>query len=119
MTTTNRWAKLGIEAHTAGMAALKAVTPRPMTVRETHGSREWHSEEGLCGFAWINVRPGNCGFARWAKSRNLGHKGYHGGYNVWVRDGGMSVERKEAYARAYAAVLTEAGIKAYANSKLD
>ena len=34
-------------------------------------------------------------------------------------EGGQSIERKEAYAAAYAAVLKANGIDAYPNSRLD
>ena len=44
---------------------------------------------------------------------------FRSGLSVWVSEGGQSMERKEAYARAYADVLRAAGIEAYAGSRMD
>lgn len=80
----------------------------------------YHVPQGVCGFAWVNIRPGNSSFARWCTKNSKGRpNSYEGGVNVWVHQFGQSMECKEAYARAFAAVLTEAGIKAYAGSRMD
>jgi hypothetical protein len=114
-------------AHKAGMDAGNAAVPTPMVVQQ-HANmaddnsqvvKQWFVGEGLCGFAWIVIRPGNCSFARWLKSKNLANKHYYGGVSVWVRDFGQSMTRKEAYAYAFAKVLKDAGITAYADSRLD
>jgi hypothetical protein len=75
---------------------------------------------GSCGFAWINVRPGNSKFANWLK-KNQGWRrdSYEGGVAKSVSDYGQVMELKEAYAQAFAATLREAGVKAYAASRLD
>lgn len=76
--------------------------------------------EGPCGFAWINVRPGNSRFANWLKRQGIGSTdSYAGGVTVSVRAFGQSMTRKEAYANAFAAVLRDAGINAYASSRMD
>jgi hypothetical protein len=49
----------------------------------------------------------------------LATKAYPSGLMIWVSEGNQSYDRKRAYAEAYARVLNEAGIKAYANSRLD
>jgi len=115
-TAKRDWVALTTKAHTAGMAALEAATPRPMTV--TGGGKSWHVPEGVCGFAWIKIK-GNTAFGRWAKKAGVASKSYPTGLMIWVGVGGQSYERKTAYAGAYAKVLTEAGITAYANSRLD
>jgi hypothetical protein len=120
-------AALHAAAHDAGMAAAAAHTPVAMVVgqadgmsdRFAPGAKLYHVPGGVCGFAWVNVRPANCAFAKWAKERKMGHAGYHGGFDVWIREFGQSMTTKEAYANAYAAVLRDNGIKAYANSRMD
>ena len=117
------------KAHEAGMEALGATRPTPMIVGSEKGFMSgkldtskplYHVAEGPCGFAWVNIKPGNSRFARYLKERNLARRdSYYGGVSVWVREGGQSVERKSAYAYAFARVLGNAGINAYANSRMD
>lgn len=113
------------KAEAAGMAALVAAKPTPMVITEADifgrpkpGAQRYYESEGPCGFAWIHF-AGNTEFGRWAKKNDVARADYPKGLCVWVSEGGQSVERKEAYARAYAAVLKEAGIDCYANSRLD
>lgn len=108
-------------AHAAGMAALVSAVPEPMIVNQVEGGaavKSWYVSEGACGFAWIKV-PGNCAFGRWAKKVGLARPAYPSGLSIWVGEGGQSVDRKYAYAAAYAEVLREAGVKAFAGSRLD
>lgn len=116
------------KADAAGQAAGEAHAPQPMYVVQRENPFDDNSPivkayppvmDGVCGFAWVNIRPGNSSFASWLRKRGLGHKGYHGGWEYWVRGFGQSYERKMAYARAFAAVLSEAGIQAYASGRLD
>jgi len=109
--------RLTVEAHCAGIKAGEEAFPTPMVV--VGGGQRYVVDEGACGFAWISVHPGNCSFAIWAK-KNLGYtKAYGGGVQRWVHEFNQSITRKEAYARAYAEVLQDAGIKAYMGSRLD
>lgn len=139
-------------AHAAGMAAAERMTPTPMVVQE-HASvgdddspvtRQWYVPSGVCGFAWVIVRPGTCSFARWVAThdpdgnrirkqdqqsdkhhlrytgnRPIGQRGYRGGIQIWVSYFGQSMERKQAYARAFAHALQINGISAYADSRMD
>ena len=75
-------------------------------------------DEGACGFAWIQF-AGNTAWGKWAKKNNLAHSAYPTGLHIWVSDYGQSMDRKEAYARAFAEVLRLNGIKAYSNSRMD
>jgi hypothetical protein len=87
----------------------------------------YYVNDGVCGFAWVNVRPANGSFARRVKAatkeRNpyYASKGYYGGLEIRPDAGRMSqsYERKLAACRAYAAVLQEYGITAYADGRLD
>ena len=106
----------------AGNEAMKAAVPRAMTVSNPASGESWYVEGGVCGFAWVNVKPGNCRFANWAK-KNTKFKpdSYEGGVKYWVSEGGQSMERKEAFARAMSKVLTDAGVarSVYSGSRMD
>ena len=115
------------EAHSAGMSAGGSHVPQPMVVEQHENpiddnspvEKRWYVPEGLCGFAWINVRPGTCAFARWAVREKLARKAYGGGIEFWVSEFNQSVEKKEKYARAFAEVLRKHGVTAYPGSRLD
>lgn len=109
-------------AHAAGDKAAINKIPTPMQVQGF-----MPESEGLCGFAWVNVKPGTSRFAKWLKEKNLARKDdYYGGVTIWVGAYGQSVARKEAYVYAFAAELTTqlkaAGItkvSVYGASRLD
>lgn len=114
----------------AGRAAAEACTPTPMVVQEHANPLDDSSPvikqyapvmAGVCGFAWINVRPGNSSFACWLKRNDLGRSDrYEGGVRVWVDGYGQSYERKRAYAGGFARVLRDAGMdRVYPGSRLD
>jgi hypothetical protein len=117
------------EAHFAGMKALASCTPVPMVVGSPStplgndidpSKPTYFVSDGVCGFAWVNVKPGNSKFAKWLKANGLGRTdSYYGGVTVWASEGGQSLAKKEAYAYAFAEVLNKYGIKAYANSRMD
>ncbi len=115
-------------AHAAGMAAGEAVTPEPMFVVERENAFDDNSPivkeyapvmDGMSGFATVTIRPGTSAFAKFLRKIGVSHKAYYGGEEMFVHVFGQSVERKFAYAVAFAAVLKESGITAYAASRLD
>jgi hypothetical protein len=75
----------------------------------------------VCGFAWVNIKPGNSAFANWLKMKKIARRDeYYGGVTVWVSDYNQSMERKMAYAGAFARTLEAAGLKrVYAMSRMD
>jgi hypothetical protein len=108
------------KAYAAGVAAAEAITPVPMIVQDAQTGHVYAPVmDGVCGFAWVNVRPGNSAFARYLKKECGATKGYYGGVNYRVYGYGQSYEKKSAFADAFAAVLSEAGITAYAEGRLD
>jgi hypothetical protein len=117
------------KASEAGKAAGEAAKPQAMMVVEPSNpfakgysvpKAMWHVPEGACGFAWVNVSPGNSPFANWLKKNKLARKAYGGGVDIWISDFGQSIDRKEACAQAMARVLKEElGVNAYASSRLD
>ena len=102
--------------------------PTPMTVVEHANPLDDGSPikrvyepvmDGVCGFAWVVIRPGTCGFAKWLRANANGRKSYYGGEELWVYEFNQSYERKMAFARAYAQVVSDAGIEAHAGGRLD
>ena len=132
--TNNDYGVLLKNAHVAGLAAGNSIVPTPMNL--TDGVNNYHVPEGPCGFAWVVTNEhGNGPFVKYLKNNSgrfknhsngsgpsyiHGDKYYYGGYYVtWVGEFGQSVEKKEAYAEAFCSVLTAAGLKCYAGSRLD
>jgi hypothetical protein len=113
-----KYERLWNEAVAAGRAAGEAVAPVPMVVSEGSGGHQWYVADGVCGFAWVDF-PGNDAFGRWAKKSGRARKSYPSGLSHWVGDFNQSMQRKEAYAHAFAGVLRAAGIRAYAKSRMD
>lgn len=129
------------EALAAGKAAATAMTPAPMAVQAATGlfdefdfSRPYEVvSDGVCGFAWVNIRQASKAgrkdspFVKWLRERARGERfseyGYFEDYTkcwqIWVGGYGQSMQRKAAYAEAFAAVLRENGISASAGSRMD
>lgn len=117
------------KADAAGRAAADACVPQPMYVVQRANPLDDNSPivkayapvmSGVCGYAWINISPGNSTFARYLKEQGLGDRdNYYGGVSVRVYGYGQSYEKKAAYAGAFAKVLQEAGIRAQSMSRLD
>lgn len=105
-------------AHARGIQAGRDCRPIPMVVSTASGIEIECVDDGACGFAWI-VIPGNTAFGKWAKKEGRARAHYPRGLCFWVSDFGQSVDRKSAYAGAFAQVLRNAGIDAYADSRLD
>lgn len=117
------------EAHAAGFEAADKHTPTPMIVVDRANPLDDSSPiirqyapvaGGLCGFAWVNIKPGNSAFANWAKEyKGVRKDSYYGGVTHWVSQYGQSHGKKAAYAQAFAEVLRKHGINAYAMDRLD
>jgi hypothetical protein len=114
-------------AHEAGMEAGNARIPTPMVVSQRANVLDDNSAvlksyfvpSGVCGFAWVNIRDARSAAAKAAKEHAGARPAYRGGMQIWVGEFGQSMEQKEAYAGAYARVLGENGIEAYADSRID
>lgn len=113
------------EACKAGALAGDAAMPNPMLVT-THASplddtsptvRGWLVPEGVCGFAWVRVRDRS--FNAFLRKHGYGRKAYEGGYTIWVSSYSQSMERKLAYASAFAEVLQAYSINAWPDSRMD
>jgi len=123
-----KFAEIFAKAKQAGIEAGYSLRPRPIVVTQHTNplndnspvEKAWYSAGGTCGFAWVNVRPATSAFARWLAKNKIGHRSYHGGWDIWISEHGQSVEQKEAHAHALSEVLkNELGITCYAASRLD
>lgn len=113
----------------AGRKAAEACTPVPMTVVERANPLDDTSPitrryapvmDGVCGFAWIVIRPGNSSFARWVKNNRGARKSYYGGIEYPIHDYNQSMAKKEAHAWAMANTLRDMlGVEVYSNSRMD
>lgn len=109
---------LARSAYDAGIKAGRECRPIAMIVCDSTGRPVECVDDGACGFAWINF-AGNTAWGRWAKKAGIARPDYPTGLCVWVSEFGQSVDRKAAFAGAYAQVLRDAGIDCYAGSRLD
>lgn len=122
------YAELLERAYIEGRKAGLACRPVPMVVGQAknplsseidYSKPVYYVDDGACGFAWVKIRPATTPFARWLKKNGYARAAYNGGLDIWISDFGQSVDRKYAMAGAMAKVLTEAGVTAYADSRLD
>jgi hypothetical protein len=120
--------KIFANALAAGRAAGEAAEPTPMVVGTPttflgndidYTKRTYYVPDGVCGFAWVVIRPGNSSLARQAVKLDIGSRAYGGGISIWVDEHGHSLDRKQRHAHAYADVLRAYGVNAYAQSRLD
>ena len=120
--------KLLEKAHLMGMDAGRSVGVTPMIVGSPstplgndidYSKKTYFVESGVCGFAGVVIKPARGKFVSYLKSLGMGHKHYYGGYYVPVRAFGQSLARKEAYAEAYAKILSEEGMRCYVDSRMD
>jgi len=124
--TKNQCHNIYVEAYEAGLKAGNEVGVQKFIVGDAIGlsdeidySKPTYVLNGLCGFAWVNIKPARGAFVNYLKARGVGSKGYYGGYEIWVSEFGQSVDRKAAFASAFAEVLKKYGIAAYGASRLD
>ena len=123
------------EAHQAGVAAVEQLKVIPMIVGEEtsflsgkidYSKPTYFVEDGVCGFAWVNVYPANKGNTKLGKEERklletagFSKNEYERCHQLWISDYNQSMQKKEAYAGAYAKVLRDYGFRAYSGSRLD
>jgi hypothetical protein len=115
-------------AHAEGMDAGNAASPTPMVVGSPSSpfgndvdpnQPQYLVSDGVCGFAWIHFPKANGPAVKYMKANGIGRRPYGKGWDIPVRAFGQSMQRKEAYANAYAKVLNDAGIDCFAQSRMD
>ena len=106
-----------------------AAAKQAADIEETTNGHNWFP----CGFAWVTI-PGNSPLARHCRkqlsnnsgpgnipTRDYGDKGYPSGWQFWC-PGARLTQRMatyEAAAKAFAKVLTDAGLEATSGSRAD
>ncbi len=120
-------AALYTAAHNAGNAAVQSATITPMVIQQRANPlndrsdliKQYYVEDGVCGFASVIVKPANSAFAKFLALNCGGRKSYYGGISLSVQAFNQSLQKKEAYAYAFAEVLNAAGINAHVESRMD
>ena len=115
------------QARDQGNAAVQQAYVAPMIVQQRQNPlndnstlvREYFVSDGVCGFASVTVKPANCKFAKYLVANGLGRKAYNGGVSMSVHEFNQSLQKKEAYAHAFAKVLRDNGINAWSESRMD
>ena len=112
---------MGMDAgRRVGVTPMVVGTPTELMGNEIDYSKKTYVVEGgVCGFAGVVIKPARGKFVSYLKSIGMGNKHYYGGWYVSVREFGESLARKEAYAEAFADVLTEVGMRVYVDSRMD
>lgn len=121
------WETIYHAAQAKGCLAAAKTGPAPMLVQQHENmmddsspvAKQWLVPGGVCGFAWVVVRPGTSSFARWLVKHDHARPHDYGGVSIWIGGYGQSMEKKEAHASAMAAYLCRVGIKAHAQSRMD
>ena len=114
-------------AQAKGALAAAACVPVPMVVEERVNmaddnspvKQSWFVADGVCGFAWVVVRPGTSSFARWLVKNDYAGPRYYGGVSIWIGGYNQCHQKKAAHAHAMAEYLRGVGIKASAGDRLD
>ncbi len=101
----------------AGLMAGSDTQPTPMIVGQAKSlysneidetKKSYYVSDGVCGFAWIIVKPGTSRFARWLKKMGYARPdSYYGGVSIWISEYNQSMARKEAHAAAMAKALKD------------
>lgn len=116
------------EATLAAEKAFDSCVPTPMVIGRSSGlfandiipGTEEVIEDGVCGFAWIRIKPARGPLVKWLKSQDKGSLGVYGGWRVSPYDFNprlgysQSMQRKEAAMKAACEVLKVY----YPNSKI-
>jgi len=113
------------DAREAGLVAAQCARVAPMIVSahknpldaNSEITKQYFVEDGVCGFASVVIK--NVKFANGLKKLGIGRKNYGSGWCVSVKDFNQSLQRKEAYANAFANVLRANGVEAYVDSRMD
>lgn len=107
------------EAQQAALNAFYECKPTPMIVGQAvslfsneivPGTREV-VEDGVCGFAWVTIKPARGPFVKWLKQNKIGRSGTYGGWTISSYDttpgtgSSQSMQRKEAGCKAFVNVI--------------
>jgi hypothetical protein len=98
------------DAHAVAVLAGNAANPTPMAVYNPASGATHVVSDGVCGFAYVTIRPRNCKLARFAVDHYCWRSNsWHKRIELSVQDFGQSLARKEAFAEAFAKRMHELG----------
>lgn len=130
----NVWNELYETARNAASEAWKACKPIPMIVGQAKGlfgneivpGTEEFVADGVCGFAWVRIKPARGPFVKFLEANKIGRRDeYAGGWYIPsyqtlnFNDMSQSMQRKEAACDAFADVLYRNGVNAWSESRMD
>lgn len=122
------------KAVAAASEAWNSCRPTPMIVGQARGlfgneivpGTEEFIADGVCGFAWVRIKPAKGKFVKFLKDNGIGRRDdYAGGWYIQsskclnFTDYSQSMARKESACAAFANVLTDHGINAWMESRMD
>jgi hypothetical protein len=123
-----------VEASESAEQAVKACRPTPIIVGSPSTplgndvdptQQTWFVEGGVCGFAWVVIRPARGTIVAELKKRKIGGAHYGGGYSFSSWQLAPSIRQDQSYERAVAAargaveVLKKYGVNAYVDARID
>lgn len=108
-----RWSAVHALASEYARAAMQECVPRPMVV----GGEV--IMDGTIGTAYVVVRDGRLGFARWARANGVGHTHHPRGIAIQAERIAQSSESATVYANAFAKVLRRNDIECKVETHLD
>lgn len=123
------------EAQIAALSAFHEHTPQPVVFGQAQdlfsnkiiaGTEELVTD-GVCGFAWVNIKPARGPLVKWLKTKRIGRPGVYGGYTLSSSECipgtgySQSMERKEEGCRAFVNKIREVfpEIKIWVESRMD
>lgn len=108
------------EARITALEQVKKHVPDAMNLRDAATGERFVVQGGCCGFAWVQIKPANCAFAKFMVEKKYARKwAGETGVCYWIGEFGQSMSTKEIYADAFAQVLRNNGIYAYSASRMD
>lgn len=126
--TDSTYASIYREADLAGHEAVQKLEVVPMIVSQHKNPlddnskivKSWYISDGVCGFATIWIKPANSQFAKYLVKNGKARKSeYQSGVYIYIGEFNQSLQKKEAYGRAFAGVLVKNGINAWCESRMD
>lgn len=126
--TNEDFLKIYEEAFAAGQKAVEELNIAPMIVSQHENPlddsspirKSYYVADGVCGFAWVQIKPANGKFAKWLIDQQIARKSiYDPGIRMSIHWFEQSYQKKDAFARAFAKVLQGYDINAIPHSRLD
>jgi hypothetical protein len=97
------------DAFTVAMLAGNAANPTPMAVYNPASGATHIVSDGVCGFAYVTIRPRTCKLARFAVDCGWRSNSWHKRIELSIQEFGQSLARKEAFAEAFTKRMHELG----------